>query len=375
VPFLALFLASPGILPGQETPLQLKVVAEQANVRLAPDITSIIIKQVPRGTLLESPGKRGEWFAVRLVSPEGREVSGFVHESLVVELSPVPEKERPHPRIEAPPPEKPRPREEAQEPPSSPPGRWAVTLTGGGGTIIGGDLNEGARGLVDYQRIVLGGTTAGSVSPVRLATVFGGALDIPLAPNISLQAGVEYLSGSRESVVSLESASGILNMTVQPEIQALPLSLSLSLDLLPSLVLRAGPVYTIARCSYLYRLEEGETIKHWKGRANGQGIGFQGGIGLSKDITPRLSLVVEVTGRYTRISGFKGKDTFTDSSGQNLTEEGNLYAYKVEATENTAPLVVFIREQRPREAGVLEAREARLDLSGIGIRAGLRFRF
>jgi len=89
---------------GQESTLKLKVVAEQANIRLEPDIASVIIRQVPQGTILESTGKEGEWHAVKLTSKEGAIVSGYVHESLVVMAEAFPQqKEKPRKIQEAPP--------------------------------------------------------------------------------------------------------------------------------------------------------------------------------------------------------------------------------------------------------------------------------
>ena len=51
IPFLFLSRAE-----GEEVLIKLKVVTEQANIRLKPAIGSIIIKQVPQGTTLESTG-------------------------------------------------------------------------------------------------------------------------------------------------------------------------------------------------------------------------------------------------------------------------------------------------------------------------------
>ena len=56
--FLALWLASP-CTGGQE--VKLRVVAEQANIRHQPDISSRILHQAPRGEVFTSLEKRGEW--------------------------------------------------------------------------------------------------------------------------------------------------------------------------------------------------------------------------------------------------------------------------------------------------------------------------
>ena len=80
---------------GEEVLIKLKVVTEQANIRLKPSIGSIIIKQVPQGTTLESTGKEGEWYLIKLKPDEEDRVSGYVHESMVIVLEGPPiEKEK-----------------------------------------------------------------------------------------------------------------------------------------------------------------------------------------------------------------------------------------------------------------------------------------
>ena len=91
-----LFLSS---AEAQESIPKLKVVTEMANVRLKPDIGSVIIHQVPQGKIIETTGKQGEWFLVKIEIEEGQEASGYVHEStvIVVEGSPpeiIPEPEK-----------------------------------------------------------------------------------------------------------------------------------------------------------------------------------------------------------------------------------------------------------------------------------------
>ena len=60
----------------QKFTFRLKVVVEQANIRMEADIASVIIRQVPQGTILESTGKEDEWYTVKLTSKEGVIISG-----------------------------------------------------------------------------------------------------------------------------------------------------------------------------------------------------------------------------------------------------------------------------------------------------------
>ena len=73
-------------LDAQKFAFKLEVATEQANIREKPDIGSTIIRQVPRGTILESTKKIGEWYLVRLKVEEDRLLLGYVHESLVLRV-------------------------------------------------------------------------------------------------------------------------------------------------------------------------------------------------------------------------------------------------------------------------------------------------
>ena len=82
-----LFVLSIGFFPlfvaGQEEGVKLRVVSDLANVRLRPDIGSTIIKQFPKGSILDSDRKTSEWFQVQFKAGEGELLTGYVHESLV----------------------------------------------------------------------------------------------------------------------------------------------------------------------------------------------------------------------------------------------------------------------------------------------------
>ena len=95
---LASFLLFLVTARGEEVLRKLKVVTEQANIRLKPSIGSIIIKQVPQGTILESTAQQGDWFLIQLSPDELEQVTGYVHESMVIIIE-GPPKEQEEPEI------------------------------------------------------------------------------------------------------------------------------------------------------------------------------------------------------------------------------------------------------------------------------------
>ncbi len=369
----------------QESTLKLKVVTEQANIRLEPDIASVIVRQVPQGTILEFTGKEGEWYTVKLTSKEGAAVSGFVHESLVVMVEPFPqrkqEEDKQKDEITAVPLEQDRPQilsspdietDKSQQKKSP---RFDMTLFGGGIYVSGGDINKGALGLVDFYGDVLGIVGEGDLRPVHYGYTLGGELSIPWSSRLSLGIGVNFFQGKMESLLDFTKGLTTRTIITRPKLSAIPVEITVSFSLLPELYIKGGVSYSFAKCSYFYHIQEEELIWQWQGNASAQGFGLLGGLGFIKDITPHLSFIAEVSGRYVKIDGFKGKDTSQDPSGQTLTEEGTLYFIQAEVSEQRSYPLLFIRKTKPSEAGVIHAREAKVDFSGISLKVGFRIRF
>lgn len=368
---------------GEEVLIKLKVVTEQANIRLKPHIGSIIIKQVPQGTILESTRKEGEWYSIKLKPDEGDQVSGYVHESMVIVLEGPPTEKKEEIRTEEEEKDKIEEPEKIEEqippqpvvtkPPSRQPSKYHFELcfSDGGNIVSGGDLNRGAQGFADYQSDKLAIRGKGKVKRPLLSYILGGELAFPLSSRIHLGVGIDYFLREKESQVIFEEGSISETFTTRPKIEALPIRAFISYYVLPSFYVKSGIEYYFAKCAYFYRFQREEQ----QGEAEAQGLGILGGIGYELKLSSFFSFIVEATGRYARIKGFKGKNTTIDSTGQEYTEEGTLYLYRVRTTGESSYPLLFIREKKPTEANVFNAREAIIDFSGFSLKTGLKIKF
>lgn len=370
---------------GQQPSLKLKVAAEQANIRLKPDIGSIIIQQVPQGTILESSGKEGAWYKIKIETEEPELTFGYVHESLVIVISAPPEKEQKEITEKVEEPEKPEEKEEPGEPqippitlpPSFQPAQFpfSLSLTGGGNYVHGGDLNSGAKGLADFYSDSLALEGKGKVKPARLSYIYGGELSFMPFSNLSLGLGVDYFLGEKESRVEFRGASTTNVYITRPKIWAVPLRLFLSYYPLPRLYFKAGVEYYFAKCAYFYRYEREEFWQEWKGEAKARDFGFIGGFGFEWRLASPLSFVIEAIGRYARITGFTGTDNYRDSEGLESTVEGKLYFYqKLRIIGEKGYPHLRIHEKKP-SAYVSDVVEAKVNFSGISLKFGLKLRF
>lgn len=354
-------------------------MAEQANIRLEPEISSIIIRQVPQGTILNATEKTGDWFAVQLAPKEGTTVSGYVHESLVAPVEPLPPPKTPPKKKEEedvrqkpiPPPPKIGP----EEPGKTLPFRFALSVGAGGNYVKGGDSNLGIEGLADLYEDILGVQGVGKIKPVHLGYVFGVEVSFPISPTVSWGVDAEHFRGKSESEVDYAGGEVTSILLMRPDLRATPVSLFLSFNPSPYLYIKGGVSYFFARWAYTYLLRDDNSTQQWEGKANSGGLGLLGRLGFKKDISQNMSLFAEITGRLAKIKGFEGTEVFQDSSGITSTEEGSLYLIQTQVLADRVHPVMFIRKTRPNEAGVIDSAEAQLDYSGIGIRIGLRFHF
>jgi hypothetical protein len=393
---LATSLLFLSVARGEEVFRKLKVVTEQANIRLKPSIGSIIIKQVPEDTILESTGQEGEWYLIKLTPDELEQVSGYVHESMVIIIE-GPPKEQEEPEIIEEELEEPElPEEEAveesptQEPVITPPSQPVVTpplpskppefkfnlvFSGGGSLVSGGDLNDGSQGLADYRSNILALQPQGEAKPAHLSYILGGELTLALSSRFSLGLGVDYFLGERQSLIEFPDDPFQETLTTHPKIQAVPLRLAIFYYPFRNFYTKIGVEYYLAKCAYYYRFQRVGSWEEWRGEATAQDFGILAGLGLEFELTSSFNFIIEATVRYARISGFKGKDRSKDSTGTDHLEEGTLYFYQVQtAGEDSFPLL-FIREDTPTEANVFNPREAVINFSGLSLKTGFKIKF
>jgi hypothetical protein len=317
---------------------------------------------------LNATEKTEEWFSVQLTSKQGAVVSGYVHKSLVIAIDPLPEEKKPPiiPKI--------RPIELEEDQPTSP-FRFTLSITGGGNYARGGDLNLGIKGLADLYEDTFGIQGEGKISSVHLGYVFGLEVSFPLSEMLSWGIGAEHFQGKNNSQVDYSQGESSSVLHIRPNLRATPLSVFLSFNPIPELYVKGGISYYFARCSYTYLFEADNLTQQWEGKANAQGLGLMGSIGYLKNYSPNLSFFAEIAGRLAKMRGFTGKEDIQDSSGEISTEEGTLYLIQTQVLEDRTHSVLFIRETKPNEAGVIGAEKAQIDFSGISIKIGIRLHF
>jgi DNA-binding beta-propeller fold protein YncE len=88
LPWVILFIAVV-FLPGfsqEENPVKVRVIVDSATIKVTPEIDGETLARIPLNNILEAIEKQGEWYKVTF-DKEGLEITGFIHEMLVREMS------------------------------------------------------------------------------------------------------------------------------------------------------------------------------------------------------------------------------------------------------------------------------------------------
>ncbi len=70
----------------EENPVKVKVIVDSATVKVTPEIDGETLARIPLNTVLDAIEKQGEWYKVSF-EKEGLQITGFIHEMLVREMS------------------------------------------------------------------------------------------------------------------------------------------------------------------------------------------------------------------------------------------------------------------------------------------------
>jgi opacity protein-like surface antigen len=270
----------------------------------------------------------------------------------------------------------------------------SIKLSGGIGYATGGDLNATIQGVSDLRRDLDGAT--GELKPLNLGMNFDVEFIHHFTPNIGLGMGIGYFQASKESGPSSSEIGvpGYYKMSsaysITPNFSAIPITLNLHYyqPVGPKLRfdLHGGLGYYLTRLSFSSHdvlsdqffdmLSENWTedivFKSTKG-----GFGFQGGIGIEFDVTPKIAIVLDGSGRFASVSGFKGEFTFKQS-GDYAGEESAIdyYFWTFDETFYSSTYTQYdFYNEKPEGEDITKAKEGSVSLSGFVVTLGIRIKF
>jgi hypothetical protein len=374
----------------QAETIKLKVVAAIANLRLTPDLGSRIVGTVSSGKILESAERIGDWFKVSLPpGQDGIEITGYIHIKTV-------EVQAETPRIS-----KNMPIQKTQPkiaplyvtvPQQKSKNRLAFKLTGGFARLQGGDASANRTGFSDYwkdkaQQPGSGIEIEGGTQEIHSGMNFEADVIYYLNSRLGVGIGASYIlvnKGKDQSRMVIRWPGEKRIDSRGNSFSAIPIKLGVFFNFLKSrklnFFLNGGVGYYLARWKELEDYEsESPGASYWKKyetKVHSGGIGFHGGLGLEYRLLRNVSFVLEGSGRYARISGFKGEYNEKSSEGADATDQGKLYYYEWAYNQKLYPWIELL-DRDPSQINfsdpIYNAREAVIDFSGFSVSVGIKF--
>ena len=180
--------------------LKIRVVVENANVRLKPDLQGEIIKNPPLGSIFEVEGREGDWFEIRVRTEMGVMITGYIH-NMFIQVQGV-ETRAPEPEARAEPEkavtQEPRPAPiQAQEQPQAPEQRpRRAELVFRVGYLTGYNISGSYSYSESFSSGILQNASASGTIATEFKSPLGfdGALNFFIAKGFGIQVKFDYNS-------------------------------------------------------------------------------------------------------------------------------------------------------------------------------------
>ena len=350
-----------------------QVIADPAVVRTDPDPAAPAVGSFAKGGQVKSFAAEGAWIRFLITRPDGSLVIGYV---AAADLKLLETKEAPavdYWKVEA----------DAYY------GRGLVVrLSGGYGTIGGGDIISGTRDR--YQANVDKLLALGREFETENPMSFGSrtSFDLQLLYHLSARFALGLGGNVASSRVFAESTytkimtdtltSGLANVgaKAEPKLQTVGYQ-AIASYLLPinkrlSLRLSGGPLLAQVKFRYYGTTTLPTGLEYFYQKMSAHGFGAHASLALELNVNEQASLYLEAFGRAARISGFEGTQAtnLTARNGWTENEELSGTLYAVETDAGTFLMVLSDPASAPGPC-----HEAVYDLLGVDLRLGVKIRF
>jgi opacity protein-like surface antigen len=394
---LTFILILPTISQSQQKQ-RIRVVAQNASVRLQPNSESEVILSPPVGSTFEVEQKIGDWYEIKFSSEIGVLITGYINSQFVevIEAEPPPIKKVI---------QKPEPQREITRRPAKKLG-LKLKAAGGYGTMRIGDYHvwgEDAQMYMDdlivaAERFGWSANQEGEFEKIGQGMEFESEGILKFG-SIGLGGGIGLLRRGKFSELSInipdttETIGGSIDPTVSIYSLFGNFYLFIPTTAPVEFYLYGGAAYyhgkmsaTIAEyyqwSTWQYSYRETADVE-----ATSSAIGFHAGAGLEIDLSPNIAFFIEGKARFAKLKAWEGTydyeeveqdPLFVGSGGYTYSEsgEGNLYIYE---EEDGITLEYYsqigMSDTEPRGIGIRNVEEFIFDLTGVSLRVGLVIKF
>lgn len=265
--------------------------------------------------------------------------------------------------------------------------KWAIKFGAGIGYASGGDFSAAVRGLTDYTKFLYDDLDGEFRPPHLAADIIAGEVIFYVRPRLGFGIGAGFFQLARSGELTYGLGDASVREKLRPVFSAVPIQANVHYRVPLSeklhLEFNAGISYFLAKvkwqweqtldfASFQYTFSDRFTYTARRG-----GFGFQAGVGIEYPLSTRIGLILQLTGRAATIKAFKGSWTEEGGDGTyNFNETSSnqkAWYYDWETNATTYGQIVY-QETQPASPTFRNVREARLNLSGIGVVLGIKIR-
>ncbi len=267
------------------------------------------------------------------------------------------------------------------------PKRFSLILSGGYGTITGGDIPKVIDGTNATIHDLAAVTDFAVVDTLETAK-WGPELEAEFLfrPNrnfgLSLGAGFLRKTEDTRAAAELEEVAR-LSLDWTAIYRVIPLRLSgyffFEAGSKMTAYAKAGIGYYFGKMTYTTRSEETLLgIIIWDqndGEATASGLGFHGGLGLEYAFSSTFALFIEAAGRYVDLKEWSAENDYSTARGSERQTGKFWYAEEwVEGTGKYYPSLQLL-EEKPTDPDFRNVREAAIGFSGFALKGGVKICF
>jgi len=265
--------------------------------------------------------------------------------------------------------------------------KFTLKVSGGYGSISGGDLTTVADGLneqlADIARLA-GASTSGEIKNAKWGPEFEGEFIYNFTERWGIGLGVGYIRKSIESSAELQVGTyARVSFEWEPVFKVVPVTLNgyynFPVASKMNAYVKGGVGYYFATWDYRIRQENelvGITIwEENEGSAKDSGFGFQGGLGFEYSLSDSVSLFLEGTGRYVNLKNWDVENVYRNALG--TESETGAFWYVEEYEEDTGKYYpsLELSDDEPSDPDYRNVRKAEISLSGVVFKVGVKFSF
>jgi hypothetical protein len=212
-----------------------------------------------------------------------------------------------------------------------------------------------------------GVVTARSALEVELAYRWSARLALGLAAG--------YVRASNADRVVLADELSSWTVSTRPSVTSAAAKLTARFYPGAGFYVRGALGLYAVKAGYFYRYEGSDAWMETKGSASATSFGGEAAFGGEWAVGRRTAFFVEAGLRMVAFDRLEGENTDMNSVDERIVETGTLYHYGRVATDGADYPLVSVRASPPAGTDYVGTRAAKVNLSGMAVRAGIRYRF